>query len=213
MTDWAIHGFEIVNCNCLPGCPCQFSQLPSDGTCRAMLTFRIDDGHYGATRLDGLYAAAIYSWPGPIHEGNGERQIVIDKRATPEQRAGLEAIMRGEDTDEFATMFFVFNAMTATSHDTLSAEISLEWDAEAGSGSATVGDIGRTTVAPIPNIVSGAPHFATIALPAGFEYAEAQVAQGSTSTPGSAIQLQGIDGTHAHTSELHLTGRGVVRAA
>lgn len=213
MTDWAIHGFEIANCNCLPGCPCQFSQLPSDGTCRAMMTLRIDKGHYGETSLDGLYGAAIFSWPGAIHEGNGQRQIVIDERATPEQRAGLEAIMRGEDTDEFATMFFVFNAMTTTSHDTLTAAISLEWDAETGTGSTKVGPIASTQVQPIPHIISGAPHFAAINLPNGFEFEVAHVASGTTTTPGSAITLEGINGTHAHVAELHLTGRGLVRSA
>lgn len=213
MTDWAIHGQEIANCNCLPGCPCQFSQLPSDGSCRAMMTMRIDEGHYGDTKLDGLFAAAIFKWPGPIHEGNGERQLVIDERATPEQRAALEAIMTGKDTDEFATMFFVFNAMTATSHETLTADISLEWDAETGTGATRVGEIGATKVQPIPHIVSGAPHFAAIKLPAGFEYTEASVASGTTSTPGSAIRLTGLDGTHAHIAELHMNGQGLIRAA
>ncbi|MEX0301658.1 MAG: DUF1326 domain-containing protein [Leisingera sp.] len=213
MTDWAIHGFEIANCNCLPGCPCQFSQLPSDGTCEAMLTFRIDKGHYGDTVLDGLLASAIYKWPGPIHEGNGEMQLIIDERATADQKAALEAIMTGQDTAEFATMFFVFNAMCTTKHETLSAEVTLSYDMEAGTGHAKAGNIGETSVAPIPHIVSGEPHSVQIKLPNGFEYDVASVAQGSTKTPGSAISLEKNSNTHAHVAELHLTGEGVQRAA
>ena len=37
-------------------------------------------------------------WPGPIHEGNGERQIIIDDKATAEQKDALEKILSGEDT-------------------------------------------------------------------------------------------------------------------
>jgi hypothetical protein len=43
----------------------------------------------GDIPLSGLRAAAVYKWPGPIHEGNGEMQLVIDERATPAQRDGL----------------------------------------------------------------------------------------------------------------------------
>lgn len=213
MTDWAIHGLEIVNCNCDPGCPCQFSQLPSDGTCEAMLAFRIDKGNYGDTQLDGLLAAAIYKWPGPIHEGNGEMQLIIDERATAAQQAALGAIMTGQDTAEFATMFYVFNAMCTTKHETLSAPISLSYDRATGTGNARAGGIGELSVEPIPNIVSGAPHSVRISLPNGFEYSEASVARGSTKTSGSAISLTKVSNTHAHIAELHMTGEGVQHAA
>ncbi|UWQ31215.1 DUF1326 domain-containing protein [Leisingera sp. M527] len=213
MTDWAIHGQEIGNCNCNPGCPCQFSQLPTDGTCEAMLTYRIDKGHYGSVQLDGLYAAVIYKWPGAVHEGNGQMQMIIDERATADQRAALEAIMTGEDTDEFATMFYVFSLTSPTKHETLHAAISLDYDRETGTGSARVGDYAETKVQPIANIVSGDPHFISIALPKGFEFTEAAMASGSTVTRNAAISLDKNSATHAHIAELHLTGRGVERAA
>ncbi|WP_027244331.1 DUF1326 domain-containing protein [Leisingera daeponensis] len=213
MTDWAIHGQEIGNCNCNPGCPCQFSQLPTDGTCEALLTYRIDKGHYGSVKLDGLHAAVLYKWPGPVHEGNGQMQMIIDERATDDQRAALEAIMTGEDTDEFATMFSVFSLMSPNRHETLSAEISLDYDAESGTGTATVGSYAETKVQPIPNIVSGDPHFISISLPNGFEFSKAAMACGTTRTRNAAISLEKNSGTHAHIADLHLTGRGVERAA
>ena len=72
--------------------PCQFSQLPTDGTCEAVAGFDFQDGHYGDVKLGGLKAVGLYKWPGPIHEGNGEMQLILDDKATPEQRAALEAI-------------------------------------------------------------------------------------------------------------------------
>ncbi|MGR3758647.1 DUF1326 domain-containing protein [Roseobacteraceae bacterium NS-SX3] len=213
MKDWAIHGQEIGNCNCNPGCPCQFSQLPTDGTCEAALTYRIDSGHYGDVSLNGLYAAVLYKWPGAVHEGNGQMQMIIDERATPEQRAALEAIMTGQDTQEFATMFNVFSMMSPTKHETLSAKISLDYDPDTGTGSARAGGFAETEVKPIPNIVSGEPHTVRILLPNGFEFSEAAMACGSTTTSNAAIELTKNRDTHAHIAALHLTGNGVVRAA
>ncbi|GHG91671.1 DUF1326 domain-containing protein [Pseudodonghicola xiamenensis] len=213
MKDWAIHGQEIGNCNCNPGCPCQFSQLPTGGSCEALLTFRIDTGHYGDVKLDGLHAACLYKWPGPVHEGNGQMQMIIDESATAEQRAALEAIMTGEDTVEFGTMFYVFSLMSPTRHETLTADISLDYDADTGIGTARVGDLAQTSVKPIPNIVSGEPHVVKISLPDGFEFAEATMACGSTITQDTAIRLEKNTGTHAHIADLHMTGNGIERAA
>ena len=67
----SIQGPHFMNCNCEYGCPCQFWGRPTDGTCRAVLAWRIDEGHYGDVRLDGLFAINTYAWPGAIHEGNG----------------------------------------------------------------------------------------------------------------------------------------------
>ena len=68
---WEIKGRELGNCNCAYGCPCQFNALPTHGDCHAVVGYQIDEGHHGDVRLDGLRAALIASWPGPIHEGNG----------------------------------------------------------------------------------------------------------------------------------------------
>ena len=45
--------------------------------------------HSGDVSLDGLKFAVTVSFPGPLHEGNGEAQALIDEKATPEQREAL----------------------------------------------------------------------------------------------------------------------------
>ncbi len=105
--DWSVKGREFVNCNCDYGCPCQFNALPTHGKCRAVFGFQFDEGHHGDTRLDGLQAAMVVSWPGPIHEGNGTMLVIIDEQANEEQRQALLRIMQGEDTEEMATMWWV----------------------------------------------------------------------------------------------------------
>lgn len=208
MTEWSISGEELANCNCNFGCPCQFGVLPSTGNCEAVVVYNIHKGHYGDVSLDGLRAAGVYYWPGPIHEGNGQMQIIIDENATKEQRAAIEAIMKGEDTDEMATMWFVYSTMSPTKHETLTAPIDLEWDHDERTGRAKVGGIFDVEVRPIPNIVSGVPHKVSIQLPHGFEFRHAEMASGSAKTFGGNIDLS-FDATHAHLAKLHLTGQGV----
>ena len=84
MTAWSIQATELANCNCAYGCPCQFSSLPTNGSCEAAAGIEIKKGHYGDTNLDGTRAAMVVKWPGPIHEGNGEMQIIIQHIAAAE---------------------------------------------------------------------------------------------------------------------------------
>ena len=105
-----------MNCNCAYGCPCQFNALPTTRTCEAAVGLRIEKGIYGDVSLDSLTAGMAAKWPGPIHEGNGERQIIIDEKASPEQRAVSEKILSGDDTEPMATIQWFINAMTSTQH-------------------------------------------------------------------------------------------------
>ena len=211
MIDWSIKGEEMVNCNCNFGCPCQFGVLPNEGNCEAVIVYDIETGHYGDIKLDGLLAAAVYHWPGPIHEGNGQMQLIVDTGASDEQVAAIESIMTGKDTAEMATMWFVYGARSPQKYLTLRAGIDLDWNSEDRTGKATVDGVFDIELRPIPNIVTGAPHRALIQLPNGFEFRQAELASGTSKTVGGEISL-GFDKTHAHFAKLHLTGPGVVDA-
>src|SRR5689334_22514813 len=108
MESWTLHGREFANCNCAYGCPCQFNALPTHGNCRAVVGIQVDKGNHGSVKLDGLRMAGIFRWPGPIHEGNGEAQPIVDVRADAAQRTAILKIMGGQDTKPGATMFNVF---------------------------------------------------------------------------------------------------------
>src|SRR3546814_2110003 len=69
--------------------------------------FAIDEGRHGDTDLSGLNIAAVFRWPGPIHEGQGECAAFVDERATEAQRNALLTIMTGGDTAPMATVFAV----------------------------------------------------------------------------------------------------------
>ncbi|HET9467084.1 MAG TPA: DUF1326 domain-containing protein [Vicinamibacterales bacterium] len=171
-TPWRIAGEETVTCNCAWGCPCQFNAPPTHGRCEALVAMRIREGHYGATKLDGLTYAQAYWWPGAIHEGNGITQMVIDERATPDQRTALLNITSGK---EGCTLFEIFSAVVSKSLDPIYAPIELVSDRERRTAQVKVPGLGEFRIEPIKNPVTGEEHRAIIKLPNGFEYKEAEM--------------------------------------
>ena len=85
-TNWEIKAKEFGNCNCDYGCPCQFNALPTHGNCEAVVGIEVQEGHYGDVKLNGLKSVSVFKWAGAVHEGNGQMQIIVEKRATEEQR-------------------------------------------------------------------------------------------------------------------------------
>jgi hypothetical protein len=208
-TEWRIRGTEFANCNCSYGCPCQFNALPTYGDCRAAAAFEIEEGHFGTVRLDGLRAAQMMSWPGPVHHGDGTMQVIIDERADPAQHEALVKIMTGEDTDEMATMWWVYSLMAPNKLAPLSAPIEYVVDVDARRARIVVPGILEITGQPIKNPVTGAEHRVRIDIPAGFEYRIAEIASGTTKANG-AIQLSGLENSYGQFARLHLSNKGVV---
>src|SRR5436190_8580761 len=162
MTPWEIKGRERVNCTCEYGCNCQFNGLPDKGHCHAVAGIAFDEGHHGDVRLDGLKVAAIFKWPGAIHEGNGEAIAFVDQRATEAQREALLKIMTGQDTDPFATMFAVYASTVTTMHPPVFIDIEMDIDVDARRGSARVPGYIELKGEPIRSLVSGAESRAQI---------------------------------------------------
>jgi len=208
MTPWEIEAREFTNCNCSYGCPCQFNALPTHGYCEAVGGFQIDRGHHGGTSLDGLRAAALYHWPGPVHKGDGSMQLIIDERADLAQREALQRIMTGQDTREMATMWWVFSAMCPRRLETLFAPIDFAVDVDARRGHLVVAGLIESKGEPIRNPVTGAEHRVRIDLPHGFEYRLAEIGSGRSITQGK-IRLD-LKDTYGQFARLHLSQDGVV---
>ena len=210
MTPWELKGREFINCTCEYGCNCQFNALPDKGHCHAVAGIIIEQGHFDDAKLDGLNIAAIFKWPGPIHEGNGEVIAFVDERADAAQRDGLLKIMTGQDTAPFATMFAVFASTIVTLHDPVFAAIDLEIDVPARRGKLVVPGFIEMEGRPIRNIVNGAEHRAQIVLPAGFEYEVAEIGSATSRTHGPV--LVEIDDKYAQFAQLHMNNDGLIRS-
>ncbi len=211
MISWEIEGEEFGNCNCDYGCPCQFNALPTHGSCEAVVGIKINKGHFGDISLDGINAAMIVWWPGPVHEGNGKMQVVVDEGASDAQRDAIVKIIHGEETVEMSTVWFVYSAMCPTKLPTLSKPITLEIDIEERIGKIIVPDVFETTGEPIRNPITGETHRARIDLPDGFEYDIAEMGSASTEAIGD-IKLS-LKDSYGQFNKYHLSNSGPVRNA
>jgi hypothetical protein len=96
---WQLKGQYLETCNCDYLCPCITSNLaaaPSRGSCTFAMVFRVDQGRYGQTSLDGLHFAVVGQSPGAMVEGNWSVGLILDERADSEQQQALTAIVSGQ---------------------------------------------------------------------------------------------------------------------
>jgi hypothetical protein len=211
MVDWSVEGIEFGNCNCDYGCPCQFELRPTHGGCRGFEALRIDRGHFCDVQLGGLYAALIYAWPGPIFEGNGALQAIIDERADNRQRKALATVLYGGETEEAKTHWWVYHAMSSTVHEPVFKPIVFEVDIEKRTARVSIPGILEATGRPIKSPATGAEHRVRIDIPNGIEFEIAEIASASTKATGPiALDLKD---SYGQFNLLRHSGSGVIHAA
>jgi hypothetical protein len=104
---WQISGEYFEACSCDSVCPCPTSGLaarPTKGYCAAGLVFRVGHGVHGSTKLDGLSFAVLLRTPGPMGQGDWTVGLVLDERASTEQREALTAIASGQGGGPMAAL-------------------------------------------------------------------------------------------------------------
>lgn len=209
MIDWFVEGASFGNCNCDYNCPCQFELRPTHGPCRGFEVVRVDRGHFGDVKLDGLHTAVFYSWPGPIFEGGGTMQAVIDERADDRQRQALTAIVHGEETEEAKTHWWVFHAMSSTVHEPLFRTFAFDVDVDGRRAAVTIAGVLEASGRPILSPATGGEHRVRIDLPDGIEFEIAEI--GSASSKATGLVAFQHDDSYGQFNMMRQSGRGVVR--
>lgn len=212
MVDWYVEGDVFGNCNCGYGCPCQFEDLPTHGNCRGFEVLRIDKGHFADMDLAGLKIAMFYAWPGPIFEGKGELQAVIDERADDEQRSALETVLHGEETEEAATHWWVFRAMSETVHETLFKPIDFEVDIEARTARVVIPGVLQAAGRPIRPPHGDGEHRVRIDIPNGIEFEIAEIGSASSTTGSDTAIALDLEDSYGQFNRLRHSGSGIVHA-
>lgn len=207
--EWSMQGTQVSHCNCNIGCPCQFNALPSHGHCRAYMFVQIDKGHFGDVKLDGLRWGGLFAWPGPIHLGSGTAMVVVDESASAAQKAAIEAIASGQETDPGSLITQVFSTTLTKVLPTQLAPIELSIDYQGRAARLRVKGVVEGSAQSIKNPITGQPHKVSVKMPQGFEYDEAEFLIGQARTSGP-IDLN-FDDTHAHIARLHWGTHGVIR--
>jgi hypothetical protein len=208
MVEWFIKAREFANCNCDYGCPCQFNALPTTGNCEAVVAYEFYEGQYGDVSLAGTKAALVAHWPGPIHEGQGTMQVIVDEGCSEAQRDALHKILTGQDTEPMTTVWSVFSTMCETFPDLMVKAIDFSVDVDARKAKISIPNVVESTGTPILNPVTGMEHRARIDLPNGFEYHIAEVGSGDTKTgPESPITLN-LESSYGQFADIHLGHQG-----
>ena len=96
--EWKVGGQYYETCSCDYVCPCVLQQMsvePSKGTCTFAMAFEIDKGNFGSVSLDGLGFVVVGRTPEAMGKGNWSVGLIIDDRATTEQRDAITAVASG----------------------------------------------------------------------------------------------------------------------
>ena len=96
---WAIRGEYMESCNCDYLCPCIYTNPQGPVTydnCYAVLVFRIDDGDFDGTRLDGCKFAFVLRSGKVMADGNWVFGVIVDEGADASRRAALARLAGGE---------------------------------------------------------------------------------------------------------------------
>lgn len=101
---WQVRGTYFETCNCQVACPCNFTGAPTEGECKVVVAWHVDEGRYGAVDLAGLNAALFAYAPGHMMEGKWQVALYTDERASPEQAQALGKIFSGQEGGHLAAL-------------------------------------------------------------------------------------------------------------
>jgi hypothetical protein len=167
---WEIDIKYVETCNCDFGCPCNFSGFPTYGFCRAIVLHRIEKGHYGSVKLDGLSVIMAASWPKAIHNGDGTMRLYVSKEADEKQRDALVKIVGGEAKGN--GHFAIFRGTLKYFLEPKFVEIKQKIDGKRSSFSVP-GEL-QVELEAFKNPVSGEESETEIVLPKGFIWKQAK---------------------------------------
>ena len=209
---WSMTGRYIKNCNCDPGCPCDFNQAPTHGNCEGMFGMRIDEGSFDDVSLDGLHWACLVWWPGRMDEGNGDVQLIVDEAADSEQREALLTILGGKAGGVF---FEILDLICPNKKEPVFAPFDFAWDLEERSARLKAGDVLETESETLRGVDPPDPYRILVEIPGGFEYTgpggNAEIAQAKRIRAAGEIKFD-LSDSHSSLAHVNFTGEKSIAA-
>lgn len=190
--NWWFKGLMLETCNCAHACSCNLTMLPTDGTCRAVVGFKVKEGRYGDTKLDGVEFVYCAAWPGPIHRGNGKGRVIVSDKATPAQREAIAAIATGQAGD--GGPFAIFASTFPEPAKVLSGPVSIESGVRRGSINA--GRYGHAKIGPVISDMDGSEADVHMVIPNGFAWRDAVI----VNTDEAKLNADGLSYSYKNSS-------------
>ena len=157
---YELKGFILGGCNCDWGCPCNFEVAPTMGFCEGEYIWRVEQGHYGDARLDGLCFGMFFHSPAAIHLGDLTTVVIVDERANVQQREAVGTMITN------ASPMSVFFALTSNFLGFTYAPFEVHLDGI--HSRVIIPGVYELGLTPMSNPVTGQEELATLLKPTGF---------------------------------------------
>jgi hypothetical protein len=99
MATWSIQGEYMEACSCTFLCPCITKNATTPATedfCKVAMTYAIQSGHFGETRLDGVTFVVVAQSKAIMTAGEWIMGIIVDSAASPAQVNAIAQIGGGK---------------------------------------------------------------------------------------------------------------------
>ena len=138
--NWQVRGTYFEACNCTVVCPCNFLSAPTEGECKVVVAWHIDDGSYGAVDLSGMNVALFAHAPGHMMEAKWKVALYTDERASQEQAEALAKIFSGQEGGHLSALGpFIGEVLGVKS-------VPIEYRAEGNRRSVRVGSVAEAEI-------------------------------------------------------------------
>jgi len=93
---WSLKGQYFEACNCEAACPCVFLSPPTEGDCKLLASWHIEEGAFGEVGLQGLNVVLAVFSPGHMLKVKWKAALYLDERADTRQEQALTKIFAGQ---------------------------------------------------------------------------------------------------------------------
>jgi hypothetical protein len=93
---YSLKGTLLEVCSCGVLCPCWIGEDPDGGECFSVVGYHFDTGQIRGVDVSGLSMLTVNHIPGNVLAGNWEVVVLVDDRATDDQREAILAAFTGE---------------------------------------------------------------------------------------------------------------------
>lgn len=93
---YQLEGRLLEVCDCKVLCPCWIGEDADNGTCDAVVAWRVDKGTIDGLDVSGHTLAVLPHIPGNIMQGNWKVAVYVDDGTTPEQQEAMLKVWTGK---------------------------------------------------------------------------------------------------------------------
>jgi len=137
-----LEGDLLEVCDCRVLCPCWIGEDPDNGTCEAIVAYKMRKGQINGTDVTGLTLAIMAHVPGNILQGNWRAAVFVDERASKEQEDALLSVWTGKLGGPVADLAKLVGEVIAVQRAPIT------FDIQQGRGTLKIGTAAEAIMAP-----------------------------------------------------------------